>query len=107
MRSSRRLVTANQGACKIVCSEGNAIAFGSTCWFHILCYCTHSFAVSMCVRCGGACEQVQFISRGPAGVGRVSADMYQDASRQWQFYYLLVDVDGGRGRISIVHPQYQ
>jgi len=51
--------------------------------------------------------QVQFISRGPAGVGRVSADMYQDAARQWQFYYLLVDVDGGRGRISIVHPQYQ
>jgi len=33
--------------------------------------------------------------------------MYQDAARQWQFYYLLVDVDGGRGRISIVHPQYQ
>ena len=30
--------------------------------------------------------------------------MYQDAQKQWQYYYLLVDLDGGRGRISIVEP---
>lgn len=48
--------------------------------------------------------QVQFIARGPSGKGRVSADMYQDEQKQWQYYYLLVDLDGGRGRISIVEP---
>ena len=50
--------------------------------------------------------QVQFIARGPSGKGRVSADMYQDSAKKWQYYYLLVDVDGGRGRISIVDPHH-
>ena len=30
--------------------------------------------------------------------------MYQDEQKQWQYYYLVVDLDGGRGRISIVEP---
>ncbi|KAK9905748.1 hypothetical protein WJX75_005641 [Coccomyxa subellipsoidea] len=50
--------------------------------------------------------QVQFIARGPSGKGRVSADMYQDDAKQWQYYYLLVDLDGGRGRVSIVDPHH-
>lgn len=52
----------------------------------------------------GLLVQVQFIARGPSGKGRVSADMYQDEAKQWLYYYLLVDLDGGRGRISIVDP---
>jgi hypothetical protein len=51
-------------------------------------------------------QQVQFIARGPSGKARVSADMYQDAGKKWQYYYLIVDVDGGRGRISIVDPRH-
>ena len=50
--------------------------------------------------------QVQFIARGPSGKGRVSADMYQDEHKQWQYYYFLVDLDGGRGRINIVEPHH-
>lgn len=32
--------------------------------------------------------------------------MYQDDAKQWQYYYLLVDLDAGRGRISIVDPHH-
>ena len=57
-------------------------------------------------RCRVTAVQVQFIARGPSGKGRVSADMYQDEHKQWQYYYLLVDLDGGRGRINIVEPHH-
>lgn len=58
------------------------------------------------IPCAPVALQVQFIARGPSGKGRVSADMYQDAAKKWQYYYLLVDVEGGRGRISIVDPHH-
>ena len=52
--------------------------------------------------------QVQFIARGPSGVGRVNADLYQDATKQWQYYYLYVDVDAPvPQRLVLVSPQYQ
>lgn len=46
------------------------------------------------------------MAKGPSGRGRVSADMYQDSAKQWQYYYLIVDLDNGRGRISIVDPHH-
>ncbi|KXZ49733.1 hypothetical protein GPECTOR_20g590 [Gonium pectorale] len=35
--------------------------------------------------------RIQFNIRGPSGSGLVNADMYKDASGQWQYTYLVVD----------------
>ena len=58
------------------------------------------------------CEQVQFLVRGAQGQGQVSCDMWQDASRNWQTSFLIVDVEGqaayGRQsaqRVVVVEPQ--
>ena len=58
------------------------------------------------------CEQVQFLVRGAQGQGQVSCDMWQDASRNWQTSFLVVDVEGqaayGRQsakRVVVVEPQ--
>lgn len=51
--------------------------------------------------------QVQFHARGPSGKARVTADMYQDGSKQWQYSFLFVDVDAPvPQRVAIVGPQY-
>lgn len=51
--------------------------------------------------------QVQFHARGPSGKARVTADMYQDSSKQWQYAFLFVDVDAPvPQRVVIVGPQY-
>ena len=47
--------------------------------------------------------------RGPSGTGQVHADMYKDASAQWQYTYLLMDVSSGGSqtpsRVHIVSPR--
>ena len=56
---------------------------------------------------------MQFFIRGAQGQGQVSCDMYQDASRNWQTSFLVVDVEGqasyGRPssiqRIVVAEPQ--
>ena len=49
--------------------------------------------------------QVQFHARGPSGVGRVSADMYKDSSKQWQYLFLYVDADVPvPSRVTIISP---
>jgi hypothetical protein len=51
--------------------------------------------------------QVQFWARGPSGVARVTAELHQDTGRQWQFDYLIVDVDAPLPqRVILIHPQY-
>eukprot|EP00884_Botryococcus_braunii_P008078 jgi/Botrbrau1/17271/Bobra.0015s0029.1 len=51
--------------------------------------------------------QVQFWARGPSGVARVTAELHQDAARQWQFDYLFVEVDAPLPqRVTLIHPQY-
>ncbi|KAK9795197.1 hypothetical protein WJX73_004391 [Symbiochloris irregularis] len=51
--------------------------------------------------------QVQFHARGPSGKARVTADMYQDDSKQWQYSFLFVDVDAPvPQRVILVGPQY-
>ena len=51
-------------------------------------------------------QQVQFYARGPTEVGKVSADLYKDASSEWQFKFLYVDIDGRiPQRILLVKPQ--
>lgn len=52
-------------------------------------------------------QQVQFYARGPTEVGKVSADLYKDASNEWQFKFLYVDIDGRiPQRILLVDPQH-
>ncbi|KAK9819105.1 hypothetical protein WJX74_001759 [Apatococcus lobatus] len=49
--------------------------------------------------------QVQFHARGPSGVGRVSADMYKDSSKQWQYLFLYVDADVPvPSRVTVISP---
>ena len=46
--------------------------------------------------------QVQFHARGPSGKARVTADMYQDASKQWQYSFLFVDVDAPVPQLVVI-----
>lgn len=36
--------------------------------------------------------QVQFHAKGPTGAALISADMYQDDAKQWQWAFLYVDM---------------
>ena len=36
--------------------------------------------------------QVQFHAKGPTGAEVISADMYQDAAKSWQYAFLYVDM---------------
>ena len=52
--------------------------------------------------------QVQFHARGPSGVARISADMFQDEATKWQYSFLYVNVDSPTPqRLVLVEPQYQ
>ena len=52
--------------------------------------------------------QVQFHARGPSGVGRVSADMYKDSNKHWQYLFLYVDADVPvPSRVEIISPGRQ
>lgn len=40
-------------------------------------------------------------------MARVTAELHQDAAREWQFNYLFVDVDAPvPQRVVLIHPQY-
>lgn len=52
--------------------------------------------------------QVQFHAKGPSGSGRVTAEMYQDDSKQWKHSFLHLDIENPvPQRIALVEPQYQ
>ena len=51
---------------------------------------------------------MQFFARGPSGNARVSADMYQDEKREWQYAFLYVEVDSPvPQRVVLIEPQYR
>ncbi|KAL0024525.1 hypothetical protein WJX79_000831 [Trebouxia sp. C0005] len=51
--------------------------------------------------------QVQFHAKGPTGAALISADMYQDAAKQWQYAFLFVDVTNPTPqRLVLIGPQY-
>lgn len=51
--------------------------------------------------------QVQFHAKGPGGAAVVSADMYQDASKQWQYSFLYVDMGSPTPqRLVLIDPQF-
>ncbi len=53
------------------------------------------------------CVQVQFHAKGPTGAALISADMYQDAAKQWQYAFLFVDVTNPTPqRLVLIGPQY-
>lgn len=53
--------------------------------------------------------RIQFYMRGPGGTALVNADMYKDADKQWQYMYLLADVQGQSSsqtsRLHIISPK--
>ena len=50
---------------------------------------------------------MQFHARGPSGNARVSAEMYQDDKKEWQYAFLYVEVDSPvPQRLVLVGPQY-
>lgn len=53
--------------------------------------------------------RIQFYMRGPGGTAQVNADMYKDASGEWQYMYLLVDVASANSnqtsRLHIISPK--
>lgn len=52
--------------------------------------------------------QVQFFARGPSGNARVSAEMYQDEKKVWQYAFLYVEVDSPvPQRVVLIEPQYR
>lgn len=51
--------------------------------------------------------QVQFHAKGPTGAAVISADMYQDTAKQWQYAFLYVDVTNPTPqRLVLTGPQY-
>lgn len=51
--------------------------------------------------------QVQFHAKGPTGAALISADMYQDSAKQWQYAFLYVDVTNPTPqRLILSTPQY-
>ena len=51
--------------------------------------------------------QVQFHAKGPTGVALVSADMYQDSSKQWQYSFLYVDMaNPNPQRLVLIGPHH-
>ena len=50
--------------------------------------------------------QVQFFAKGPSGNARVSAEMYQDDSKNWKYTFLYMDVEYPvPQRVSLIDPQ--
>ncbi|KAK9805149.1 hypothetical protein WJX72_002065 [[Myrmecia] bisecta] len=50
---------------------------------------------------------IQFHAKGPSGLARVSADMYQDTNKDWQYAFLYVDVDSPTPqRLVLVEPRF-
>ena len=54
--------------------------------------------------------QVQFDAKGPTGAALISADMYQDDAKQWQWAFLYVDMTSPTPQRLILNgpsvPQY-
>ena len=51
--------------------------------------------------------QVQFFAKGPSGNARVSAEMYQDDSKQWQYAFLYMDLEYPvPTRVTLIEPRY-
>ena len=54
--------------------------------------------------------QVQFHAKGPTGAALISADMYQDDAKQWQWAFLYVDMTSPTPQRLILNgpsvPQY-
>ena len=73
--------------------------------------CVCPFHLASSVSTWHAYAQIQFNIRGSGGVGIVYADMFQDASKQWQYTYLYVDIpEHGKKasqRLAIVTPPLQ
>lgn len=52
--------------------------------------------------------QVQFFARGPSGNARVSAEMYLDEKKEWQYAFLFLEVDSPvPQRVVLVEPKYR
>jgi len=53
------------------------------------------------------CLQVQFFAKGPSGNARVSAEMYLDDSKQWQYAFLYMDLEYPvPTRVTLIEPRY-
>lgn len=51
--------------------------------------------------------QVQFFAKGPSGNARVSAEMYLDDSKQWQYAFLYMDLEYPvPTRVTLIEPRY-
>ncbi len=51
--------------------------------------------------------QVQFFAKGPSGHARVSAEMYLDDSKQWQYSFLYMDLEHPvPTRVTLIEPRY-
>lgn len=67
-------------------------------------------ATSTLIAIHGNYMQVQFHAKGPTGAALISADMYQDDAKQWQWAFLYVDMTSPTPQRLVLNgpsvPQY-